>query len=52
MLDFSELTIIEERYLDNTTTYLFKDEKEKQFYLNNFNRIYLRVNTYVSFTKC
>lgn len=47
-LDFSKLTIIEEKYLDNTRTYIFKDEKEKQFYLNNFNRIYSRVNSYVS----
>ncbi|MEB8419042.1 hypothetical protein NGG16_16530 [Enterococcus casseliflavus] len=46
-LDFSKMTIIEEKYLNTKTTYIFKDENEKQFYLDNFNRIYTRVNNYV-----
>lgn len=41
------MTIIEEKYLNTKTTYIFKDENEKQFYLDNFNRIYTRVNNYV-----
>lgn len=47
-LDFSKLTIIEEKYINKDTTYLFRDEDEKKFYLENFNRIYTRINNYVT----
>ena len=46
-LDFSKITIIEEKYINKNTTYIFKDENERQFYLKNFNRIYTRINNYV-----
>lgn len=47
-LDFSKLTIIEERYIDYSRVYHFKDNDEKRFYLNNSNRIFMRVKNYVS----
>lgn len=46
-LDFSKLMIIEEKHINKTTNYIFKDIKEKTFYLENFNRIYTRVNNYI-----
>lgn len=46
-LDFSKLTIIKEEHVDTNTNYIFKDSNEKQFYLNNFNRIQLRVRNYI-----
>lgn len=46
-LDFSKLTIIKEEHVNTETTYFFKDNKEKKFYLDNFNRIQLRVNNYI-----
>lgn len=47
-LDFSKLTIIKEKYVNTKTTYIFKDSKEKKFYLDNFNRIQLRVKNYIN----
>lgn len=46
-LDLSKITFIEERHVAINKNYIFKDEKEKEFYLGNFNRIKLRVNNYI-----
>ena len=47
-LDLSKITIIQEHHVDLNKNYLFKDIEEKQFYLNNFNRLKLRVNNYIN----
>ncbi|HGC8699706.1 TPA: hypothetical protein ACG4JN_001284 [Streptococcus agalactiae] len=47
-LDFSKLTIIEEKYIDNSRIYHFKNPNEKIFYLRNSNRIFSRVKNYVN----
>jgi len=46
-LDFSKTTIIETKYINTTTNYIFKDENEKAFYLDNFSRISLRLKNYI-----
>ncbi|MBR7927061.1 hypothetical protein KBI51_02580 [Aerococcaceae bacterium zg-ZUI334] len=46
-LDFSKLTIIDEKYIDHTKVYHFRDNNEKNFYLRNSNRIFMRVKNYV-----
>lgn len=46
-LDFSKLTLINEDHVKKDVPYIFKDNKEKQFYLDNFNRIQLRVSNYI-----
>lgn len=46
-LDFSKLTIIKEGHVNTDTTHIFKDENEKKFYLEKFNRIQLRVKNYI-----
>ena len=47
-LDFSKLTIIKEKHIDNSRIYHFKDPNEKRFYLKNSNRIFSRVKNYVN----
>ena len=47
-LDFSKLTIIEEKDIDNSKIYHFKNPNEKNFYLKNSNRIFSRVKNYVN----
>ncbi len=39
-LDFSKLTIIKEKDIDNSKIYHFKNPNEKNFYLKNSNRIF------------
>ncbi|MGT2800696.1 hypothetical protein [Streptococcus marmotae] len=47
-LDFSKLTIIDEKYIDNSRIYHFKNPNEKSFYLKNSNRIFSRVKNYIN----
>ncbi|HEM3177245.1 TPA: hypothetical protein U0919_000760 [Streptococcus suis] len=47
-LDFSKLTIIEEKHIDYTKIYHFNDSNEKIFYLRNSNRIFSRIKNYVN----
>ena len=47
-LDFSKLTIIKEKDIDNSKIYHFKNPNEKNFYLKNSNRIFSRVKNYVN----
>ncbi|UXS36136.1 hypothetical protein [Staphylococcus delphini] len=47
-LDFSKLTIIDEKYIDYSRIYHFKNPNEKNFYLKNSNRIFSRVKNYVN----
>lgn len=47
-LDFSKLTIIQEEFVNKQTTYIFNNEEEKKYYTNNFNRLYTRINNYIS----
>ena len=47
-LDFSKLTIIKKKHIDNSRIYHFKDPNEKRFYLKNSNRIFSRVKNYVN----
>ena len=46
--DFSKLTIIKEKDIDNSKIYHFKNPNEKNFYLKNSNRIFSRVKNYVN----
>lgn len=46
-LDFSKIILVEEYHIDTTKNYIFKDKAEEQFYIDNFNRIKLRVNNYI-----
>ncbi len=47
-LDFSKLTIIDEKYIDYSRIYHFKNPNEKNFYLKNSNRSFSRVKNYVN----
>lgn len=46
-LDFSKLTFVDEKYIDKDRVYHFQDPEEKDFYLENTNRIFTRLNGYV-----
>lgn len=46
--EFSKITIIEEKYIDYSRVYHFKNPNEKIFYLKNSNRIFSRVKNYVN----
>ncbi|MCO4324324.1 MULTISPECIES: hypothetical protein [Mammaliicoccus] len=46
-LDFSKTTIIEKKHVNTKVQYIFNDEEEKIFYLNNFSRLQLRITNYI-----
>lgn len=46
-LDLSKVTFIRDEHVDKTKRYHFKDEQEREFYHNNFNRIKLRLDNYI-----
>lgn len=47
-LDLSKMTFIEPKHVAYNKNYIFKDRNEKTFYLDNFNRIKLRINNYIN----
>lgn len=47
-LDFSKLTIIDEKYIDKSTTYFFQDDAERSYYLENFDRISTLIKNYIN----
>lgn len=47
-LDFSKLIFIEERHIKKNTNYIFKDNNEKNFYIQNFSRIQFKLKNYIN----
>ena len=47
-LDFSKLMFIDEKYIDQIRNYIFRNDEEKRFYLENFNRIFSSVKSYIN----
>ena len=47
-LDFSKTTIIKESHINTKTSYIFRDENEKKFYIDNFSRLRVRLTNYIT----
>lgn len=47
-LDFSKLLIISKSDLQGSSGYVFQDNDEKKFYIENFNNIITRLNNYIT----
>lgn len=47
-LDFSKTIFIEEKHINKKTNYIFQDLNEKNFYIDNFKRIQLRLKNYIN----